>query len=592
LGYLFSNDPDAAARVSNPADLQRRAWQRGAGPINRANQVIHWGHDCFARHLRAPGQWQLLFEGYLDREHAALSADTLIDPASFEADPVDRLRGLAGAYTLVAWNTETGEIIATRDRTGARTVYFTEHRGFLTLATSSDWVVRASGRTRREEPRFIVSLFALQQAPPPGLSAFEGVRELMPGEVLRYRDGKLTINHTPRDFEALVRAGQRKRRADDWADEFFHLLNNAVISCLPPEGEVACMLSGGLDSGPTAVLADAALHALGRKLRAVSWSLKDFPGCDETHWIQLAAERLHHPVDFRDMSHALPFSRLDESVIVPDLPIYNGFRLLVNDCYERAAGLGCRVVLNASTGDEIYPQRRWVHLDRWRRRQWRLLSRDLHSVGRTEGLGGLGQDPAVRYPVARALVPWRYRPSAPEWLAPEARSHWCPPSDWPPDSNDTPWPEFSRQLFGAPMAFGVAQEAPMAQRLGIDRRDPFQNEALLEFMLGAPFDLSWRNGASKAVMRRAMRRDLPNAFLAKARTGRLETFFEAGLQTRRESLLNLCSAGGDHVETYVRAGSINPLLDKGNEGPAALLSATVGYGVWRQRLFNEGPTTS
>ena len=585
MGYLLSNDPEARGRVSDPARLQRSQWHCADSPPPALDRratppLVHWGHDQFARQFPGRGGWQLLFEGYLDREHARLDAETLIDPERFEADPVERLRGLAGAYTLIAWQPQTGEIIATRDRTGARTLYFIEHRGHLTLATSSDWVVQASGCPRREEPRFIVSLFALQQAPPPGLSAFEGVRELMPGEVLRYRGSTLTITHTPRDFEALIRAGQRKRRADDWADEFFHLLNNAVISCLPPEGDVACMLSGGLDSGPTAVLADAELHAQGRKLRAVSWSLKDFPDCDETQWIQMAAERLHHPVDFRDMSHALPFSRLDESMIVPDLPIYNGFRLLVNDCYERAASLGCRVVLNASTGDQIYPKRQWVDLDRWRRGQYACIWDDHRRACAKGGIRVLLRDPALRFLFTRWFPKIRRSARAPGWLSEDARALWSPPSSWPPESAIFSEPDYARQLFGAPMGFEVAQEIGMGQRHGIDRRDPFANEALLEFILQAPMDLSWRSGVSKAIARRSLRHHLPRRFLMKDRTGLLYAFHTAGRHENRNGIQFLIDAFDKNWAIYLREPALSEALQGSSEIPEIVLSQTVGYCLW------------
>ena len=587
MGYFLSNDPDSAGRLPRPSGTEHNEW-RSIGAYASPLTVFCGGHDFFAECIRGPGHWQLLFEGYLDKLHSQISIDALLGSEGFLRRPVDKLKALSGAYSLIAWNTQTGEIIATRDRTGARTVYFTEHGGHLTLATSSDWVVRASGISRREEPRFIVSMLSLQQAPPPGLSAFEGVRELMPGEVLQFGSGKLTVTHTPRDFDALISAGQVKRRGDDWADEFLQLFNNAVISCLPDAGDVACMLSGGLDSGPTAVLADVYLNALGRELRAISWSLKAYPECDETRWIKMAEERLRHSVDFCDLSHALPFSRLDASVIAPDLPLYNAFRPLVNDCYERAARLGCRVLLNASTADQIYPPRRWLHLDRLGRRQISLLWQDLRASYRSSGLSGLVHDPAVRHPLGQFLAPWRYRSTPPTWLSPEAERLWRPSSAWPRESGTTPQPEFTRQLFGAPMAFGVAHEAGMAQRYGVDRRDPFQNEALLAFMLKAPFELSWRNGLTKAIMRRAIKGDLPEEILEKGRSGRLEPFYQAGVESNQGQLARLCAGPEAELRRYLRVERIRALLQANGQDPEALLSVSAGYAVWRRATFNIG----
>ena len=581
MGYLLSTDPDSRQRIGGYSEQARNHWQEIAAR-GAETAAFHAGYDLFARHFSGPRHWQLIFEGYLDREHSQITLESLIGDAALPDEFQSRFERLAGAYSLVAWNTDSGEIIATRDRTGARTLFYAEHDGELTLATSSDWVVRASGIPRREEPRFIISMLSLQQAPPPGLSAFEGVRELMPGEILRFRSGRLSITRTHHDFAGLIEGGRKPRRADDWVDEFFHLFQNAVISCLPPEGDVACMLSGGLDSGPTAVLADEHLQTEGRALRPISWSLSDFPECDETRWIQQVASGLGHPVDARDLSDALPFSTLDSTVVIPDLPVFNAFRRLVNDCYERASAAGCQVILNASTGDQIYPQRRWVHLDRLRRRQGGLVWRDLSSTFRSAGLSGLLKDPALRHPAGRWLTPWRHRPKAPDWLAPEAKESWCPPPEWPQASKTTPEPDFTRQLFGAPMAFGVAHEAAMAQRNGVDRRDPFHNEALLTFMLKAPYELSWRGGFSKAIMRRAMRGRLPGSILEKERTGRLEPLFKAGVRARRKELEALLFDEQTAWQHYVTPAVVRDILERHRDHPGVLLATVVGHSLWRR----------
>jgi len=135
------------------------------------------------------------------------------------------------------------------------------------------------------------------------------------------------------------------------------------------------------------------------------------------------------------------------------------------------------------------------------------------------------------------------------------------------------------------MAFGVAHEAPMAQRLGVDRRDPFHNEALLAFMLSAPFDLSWRQGSTKTLMRRAMREALPRGLVAKGRTGRLEPFFRAGRQGYRRQLALHIGRQQESLLRFVDPARLFSLTKEKPDCPESLLSVAAGYALWRRHCI-------
>jgi asparagine synthase (glutamine-hydrolysing) len=585
LGFILSSDPANGDRLGHSIE-----WPPGEPASVAIDIPFAWRHDShasFSRSFRDNG-WQVLFEGYLAGPDSALDRSGL--PRAPAASPAERVRALLeaqgpsglsrlqGSFALAAWNPTSNQILATRDRCGGRTLYYNRAGRHLTLSTRSAWLVRAVNRCPEEDAAFITSLLALQKAPPPGRSAFEAVAELMPGELLVVDGGARRIERAPLDLEIVPMAAS----PSEWAERFLGLLEDAVRACLPDDGEVACMLSGGLDSGPAAVLADRLLEPTGRGVRAISWSLERFPDCDESDWIRKTASTLRQPLDLADSSDRLPFSRLDESTIDPDLPVYNAFRFQVNDCYRRAAQNGCSVILNGAVGDRIYAPRSLVNLDRARRGEWGQIRRDLARDLREGGLRRLWQDPAYRHPLGRWLGRLRRASPPPAWLT-DAGREYCPgPDAWPAELDQLAFPGHARQLFGASMAFGVAHEVSQAQCHGLDRRDPFQNEALLKFMLEAPMDLSWRGGADKSIMRRAMRGLLPDDVRYKARTGRLNPFFRAGIESQAESLRQLLFDEQTGWQDYVDSNRVAAIIEGSNGAPDALLSAVVGHALWRR----------
>ncbi len=532
--------------------------------------------------------WRVLFDGYLS--NTAEIVDLLKLPASeFAMAPADLIRTLlrqhgrpalhrlSGCFVLAAID-QQGQLCALRDRLGGRTIYHPrrqDQHGFM-LASRSAWVQRLCGQAFEPDPAFMASHFGLQNGPPPGHSAFAAVRELIPGEALYWTAGqiKLTrpaIDLTP-DFDY--------RNPADCVARFLELLEQAVAATLPPSGDVACMLSGGLDSGPIAAIADRQLAGEGRRLRAISWALDAFPESDERQWIEMAGARFSTPPDLFDASPELPFSRLDPSMISEELPAYNSFRPLILGCYRRARAHGCQVLLNANGGDGLYPPYRLLNLDRVRRRHWAALWRDLTLIYQHRGLGGMVRDRAVRELALRGV---RRRPPAPEWLRGAARSAWRGHLDWPPECREHPYPAYARQLYGVFMSHGRAQEGCFAARFGLARRDPFQNEALVRFMLNAPHSLSFRKGRDKWIMRVATREYLDEAFRWKPRTGWLEAFMKAGIDRNRARLKTLLLIEQDSWREFLDQAWLERLLEANGEGKLeVLISQTVGYSLWAQ----------
>lgn len=548
------------------------------GDINA--QASRMGQDASA--------WQVGFYGYLTNSDS-VARSLARPPPRPKAGPADliacllneqgtdSLHSLVGNFVVIAGNSLDGQVLAFRDRLGGRTLYYRQAGSDALLATRAGWIARLFDRAFEPDPVFITGHFCSQPAPPPGLTPFAGVSELMPGQRLVLSGDRLTIDR----HELSLAPEFNYRDAGECIERFRTLFEQAVAAVLPAEGDVACMLSGGLDSGPMAIVADRLLADQNRRLIVTSWQLPDYPDADESEWIRIGMSVLRESAELFDASSMRPFDRLDKSMVCAELPFLNAFRPMILNCYRLAAESGCRVILNGNAGDELYAPRRLLNLDRIRRRQFRPLWRELVRTWRAGGARAMFADPAFRHPIGR-LIPRTGRNRPPHWLTAHARHHWQRPRIWPEECATAPWPEYAWGLVGSRMAYGRAHENPYPNRFGVDRRDPFHDEALVRFMLHAPISLSHKGNTDKWVMRMAMRDVIPEPLRRKPRTGLLHSFFEAGLAANRSALQGLMFEQQTGWQEYVQADVVAELLDGRGQATVTLLAQCLGHALWER----------
>ncbi|MDZ7841403.1 MAG: asparagine synthetase B family protein [Gammaproteobacteria bacterium] len=572
--------PDAAF------DTQSTAWQPVAANVLAQ---IWYRHPC--------GVWEgskaglpcvLLCDGFIARPRAF----DALDPAgcvgwlgeALYRRGADALRDVEGQYALCFVNGDTGEIFAARDRLGAQALYWHRSGETVAVATKCRDLARLSTCTAVENPRFVTGMFARRGGHAPGDSAFLSINEVAPGGRVIFHKDEVDILRAPFHTGSRPDCGSPA----EWVEMFRETFRGAVRDPLGRYGDVAVMLSGGLDSGPVLAAASRELQNAQRRVSAVSWVLPDFPDSDEEKWIRIAAEAAGVDLATIDGGGRLPFSNLSGSVVSPELPYYNSVRDYMLGCYERAAEESCVMVLTGTRGDLIYPQRFALLHDLIRRRDWRRLWAELGHYYRRLGLGGMYRDPAVRYPVSRLLGPLRGRREEPPppWLTGYALQHLPARLQGPPEADDFPNPGHAHQVLGPAMTFGTSQENDFCQRYGLERRDPFHSEALIRLMLYLPVVLSNCRGRDKWIMREAMRSEIPDSVRLKSRTGKLGEFVRAGFARHREAVRELLMDQEEDVwARYVQASFVSDALSARPPTDAQLLVITgcIGYTLWRTR---------
>ena len=548
-----------SSRLVFPDSGSRTIWEICYSDPSLTNLRIRHAHEPL-----------VLLDGYLSNRSYLLGqlGDT-VNTGTTDAEviglylgncPNAALENLKGCLFVCALSPANGRMELYRDRLGGRTGYWIQTPSYPAAASHASALARLKGRFV-PDTSFIAACFSLSGRPPMGRSSFTDINELMPGETIRQENGHFVRSRA----SVIQRKDPLPHDLQDQADEFKRLLTLSVENTLCRERGTAAMVSGGLDSGPMAVIADQLLSRSGKSLHAISWHLPNCPPSDERRWVELLQPRLQNPIEFFDGTELSPFQSVSKEQVSPEAPLWNPCRALVEECYSSAAQLGCGVILNGNAGDLLYPERAWLFLETLQREGFQAVLGDIAWIVRHHGWRTVMRDPAFRRLVARKIgvdTVRRLRPSTSKtqrpWLTTYAQKHLLNDACLQQEEGFG-YPEHFRNVFGQSMAFGRAHEQPYALKHGIERRDPYQDEDLATFMVSLPFKSSHFKDKSKYVARLAARELLPEALWKKRRTGDLKPLINAGMTKYRQTLSEILERR-DAWQEWVRPEAVREAL--------------------------------
>jgi asparagine synthase (glutamine-hydrolysing) len=258
-----------------------------------------------------------------------------------------RLGELDGPFA-VAWRSSTGDLTLARDGIGERTLYYAEVGGGLLFASSIRDLL-ASGRIDRALCLSAVANYLSCAYLPGRQTMVRGVFELLPGETLRWRQGRITRHrywHLPPEVDEGL--GPRQLR-----DELRAVLHRAVARRLPVGEPAGAFLSGGLDSSLVVALASTIVSSGdGPPLRTYSLSFGDGYANELAFSSQVAAHcRTRHRIV--ELPPETVLHCLDDVIGMLSDPI--GDPLTVpNAVLFREAARDVGVVLNGEGGDPCF----------------------------------------------------------------------------------------------------------------------------------------------------------------------------------------------------------------------------------------------
>jgi len=183
------------------------------------------------------------------RYHSTSDTETILNLyKEFGAECVHRLRGM---FAFAIWDENKQELFIARDRLGVKPLYYVhDDTGSFFFASEIKALIEAGAIT----PRLNFAVLPEQLANH-GTSydetLFEGVRRLLPGHWLKWRDGRITIEKFwDLEFDPKHIFPDEETAVSEWLELFRESVRLRLMSDVP----LGMFLSGGIDSSAIAAV--------------------------------------------------------------------------------------------------------------------------------------------------------------------------------------------------------------------------------------------------------------------------------------------------------------------------------------------------
>lgn len=194
--------------------------------------------------------------------HYRTSCDTEAILHLHRAHGIDAVRHLRGCFAFALWDRDRRELLLVRDRLGVKPLYYVLDADG-TLSFASEMKALLTGPHRPALNADALPEYLAHRATYGAETMFEGVRRLLPGHLLRWRDGPITIeqywdidhdgDQGPVDRMSGTNDAERIER---WQDSFREAVELRLVADVP----VGVFLSGGIDSSAIAAVTSELTH--------------------------------------------------------------------------------------------------------------------------------------------------------------------------------------------------------------------------------------------------------------------------------------------------------------------------------------------
>lgn len=461
-------------------------------------------------------------------------SDTEVILAAWRQWGPECLSRFNGMFAFALYDRDSDSLFLARDRLGVKPLYWTTLSDDSLVFASELKGLLAHPLMRREPSIGAIDDYLALGYVPDDSCTIEGVRKLAAGHYLLVRRGRLVpkpVAWWDVDFSNPSRASARALE-----EELVERLGEAVRSRMVADVPLGAFLSGGVDSSAVvALMAEASRSAV--RTCSIGFAESDH---DESRWAALVAERFATSHRARTVE-AGDFGLIDTLALAFDEPFADASALATYRVSELARET-VKVALSGDGADEAFAGYRRYRMFAAEERVRGLLPAPARGV-----IGALGDlypklDWAPRFLRARTTLQAIGRNGGEAYAAGVSVTH-------PSIRSDIYTAIFKRFLGGyrgedryvramaeAPAndALSRAQYADLkiwlpgdiltkvdrtSMAVGLEAREPLLDHRLVEFAARLPAAMRLRGGSGKWLMKRALRRYLPDEVLHRTKMG-------------------------------------------------------------------------
>jgi len=437
-------------------------------------------------------------------------------------DCVDRL---LGDFAFAIWDPRSKKLFCARDHFGMRPFYYHHAPGtrFVFASVARDIFSVQEVPYAIDEGRVADFLVPELEWIDYSCTFYLGVRRLPPGHKLSVTAGGISIAEY---WEPAPGPMLSAKSDQEWMEGLVDVLGRAVEERLRgPDGQVGCMLSGGMDSGSVAALANERLRARNAgPLHTFSAARGAGDACEETRRMNATTRQLG-----ADSTVLLPdaIADLDAELAMSIEEPFDGGFLFMKAIFLTARDAGMTALLDGGGGDVVLNEGAYIT---------RLIRRGRLATALKEirseaafwqagswypGLAGYLAQATVPEWIKRATRPPRQRFAARRFVAASlishefaAQVHMSQRCERMYDTFAFDWTEDDAleriRKIRPNVSAGRERYGRLARFAGLEARDPFLDLNVARFCAQLPDHLLLRDGWPKWILREAMAGRLPD----------------------------------------------------------------------------------
>jgi asparagine synthase (glutamine-hydrolysing) len=427
------------------------------------------------------------------------------------------LEKFVGMFAFAIWDASTRRLFCARDRLGIKPFYYASQNGCFYFA-SEVRALLAAGIPATPNERVIYDFLARDFYDHSEDTFFLGIRRLPAGCWLEVVDGVVS---PPRSYWSLATEAALHvvpAKDQDREYELIARAQAAVELALRSDVPVAVALSGGLDSSTLLALLDRA-HPDPAAIEAFSFTFSD-PAYSERPWVEAMARHTGRRAHFVDIE-AADFARHAVRLVEQQEEPFAGAPIVAYArCFELIRRHGFIVVMDGSGVDESL-----AGYARFRPALWADLLNANDVAGLERELKAVGITTATQRAAALEQAAMAARPEAdigvgqdlsvsvrPECLHPDfVKRAGCPSPHFERPFCDNLRNLMYRELRYTKLPRALRFRDRLSMAVGTELRPPFLDHRLLAWEFALPSRDFIYEGVGKAILRRAVARQLPDA---------------------------------------------------------------------------------
>jgi asparagine synthase (glutamine-hydrolysing) len=502
----------------------------GQQPMTNEDGTLHiiyngeiYNHADFRESLEARGH---VYQTHCDTE-------TILH--LYEEHGAECVNYLRGMFAFAIWDQRRRELFIARDRLGVKPLYYAQTADGSLYFASEIKALFETDAIRAELNYAALPDYLANHAPSGEETLFRGIKRLLPGHTLLWRDGKIEINQY---WDLSFQRDESDKRSDaDYVAEFTELFRESVRLRLMADVPLGMFLSGGIDSSAiAAVMSGMVSDPI--KTFSVAFAEREANELAYARLVAKAFKTNHHEVvvNPEDFFAALPLLVWHE-----DEPIAHPSSVALY-FVSQLASQHVKVVLTGEGSDEMlagYGRYRKTMLNAKLGNQYQRFAPTFLREAIRRRIANLSNTSPIRHKLSRTFLT----------LAPDIESIYFDNfAVFPRTMQDQLLtPELREQLQTGP--YHVMREAlqavdsvsllnqllyvdtktylhellmkqdQMSMAASIESRVPFLDHKLVEFTAALPERMKLRGGTTKYILRQSMKGVLPEAILSRPKMG-------------------------------------------------------------------------